>query len=114
MLVSPSAFLVTPSTMKTLVKDVVSSITAGATDSSVSPSTMTSEVAGLLPSGLVPLMLKLIEPPLGDTVGAVGGAGGVGAAVAGLGASPSRNPTNRAANNRRMVNASSSGRAGNP
>src|SRR3954447_11304886 len=103
MLVSPSALRVTPSTMKTLVNEVVSSSTAGATDSSVRPSTMTSEVAGLLPSGFVPLMLKLIEPPpLGATDGATGGAGGVGAAVAGLGDSASTKPTNRAAKKRRM------------
>src|SRR4051795_812896 len=103
MLVSPSALRVTPSTMKTLVNEVVSSSTAGATDSSVRPSTMTSEVAGLLPSGFVPLMLKLIEPPpLGATDGATGGAGGVGAAVAGLGDSASTKPTSRAAKKRRM------------
>src|SRR3954447_6355171 len=79
MLLSPSALRVIPRTMKTLVNDVVSSSTAGATESSVRPSTITSEVAGLLPSGFVPLTLTLIEPPAGRTAGATGGAGGVGA-----------------------------------
>src|SRR4051794_26523397 len=71
MLVRPSALRVIPRTMKILVNDVQSSSRAGATESTVRPIMMTSEVAGLLPSGLVPLTLRLM-------LGCVGFTGGVG------------------------------------
>src|SRR5689334_24802387 len=71
MLVRPSALRVIPRTMKTLVNEVQSSSRAGATESTVRPITITSEVAGRLPSGLVPLMLRLM-------LGLVGPAGAVG------------------------------------
>src|SRR4051812_13984513 len=69
MLVRPRALRVMPRTMKTLVNDVHSSSRAGATESTVRPSMITSDEAGRLPSGLVPLTLKLM----------LGGDGGVGA-----------------------------------
>src|SRR3954467_7460570 len=75
MLVRPSALRVIPRTMKILVNDVQSSSSAGATESTVRPSMITRELAGRLPSGLVPLMLRLM---LG-LVGPPGFGGGVGA-----------------------------------
>src|SRR3954462_10193489 len=72
MLVMPSALRVMPRTMKILVNEVQSSSSAGDTDNTVRPSMITSEDAGLLPSGLVPLMLRLM-------LGLVGGAGVAGA-----------------------------------
>src|SRR4051812_30543845 len=71
MLVRPSALRVIPRTMKTLVNDVQSSSRDGATESTVMPRMMISEVGGLVPSGLVPLTFRLM-------LGAVGFTGGVG------------------------------------
>src|SRR3954447_1796088 len=77
MLVRPSALRVIPRTMKILVNDVQSSSRAGATESTVRPSMITNDEAGRLPSGLVPLMLRLMLGLVGPP-GAVGETGASG------------------------------------
>src|SRR3954447_7304483 len=69
--VMPSALRVMPSTTKTFVKLVQSSSRAGATDSSVSPSRMVSDVLGCT---FVPSTSTLTVGGVGDTAG-LGGAG---------------------------------------
>src|SRR5207302_5262825 len=85
---SPSALRVIDSTTKIFENDVHSSSSAGATDSTVSPSRMTIELLGLLPGALFPsLSVTLTEPTPGaftaGAVGAVGATGPPGAAAAG-------------------------------
>src|SRR3954462_5036171 len=89
----PSAFRVSDSTTMILVNDVVSSSTAGATESTVIARISVIEVLGLPPP------TEMSTPStVGTTgaVGAVGAAGGVGAADAGPASSASRTPSSAA------------------
>src|SRR4051794_11610286 len=75
----PSAFRVNDRTTKILVKLVVMSSSAGATDRSVMPRSTTIELLGV---PLTPLTATETVSPVDGATGAVGAAGSVGAAEA--------------------------------